>query len=640
MATEAKITISAVDKTAGAFASIKSNLAGLGGQVMSVTGALGGLSAAGALAGLVAMVRQSANAIDAFNDLADATGASIENISALESVALRTGTSFETVSSTLVKFNGVLKDAKPGSEAEQALRALGLEAEALRRQDPAEALLVVAKALDGFADDSNKARLTQELFGKSLREVAPLLKDLVESGQLVATTTRQQADEADRFNKMLFEMSANAQTLSRHLSIDLVQGINAAARAVREGGLIEGLQVLLTGTDQYKNDKRLVELTQQKLRLETSVARMEAQRATRPANEALIGRQRDELARVEAELKTTLAYRQTLAAQGPKPEAAKPGLPSLPTVKAGRAGSDVPDQARELAAYVNALQGAMDKTRDLTEVEKARAFLLSQGRAGEIQQVRELVLGMAEQVDAEKSFSQALHDKRAAAAAAGDAILKANEEYQSLIKSLLDATPTAQLERQRVAMQALAEEFEAGRISAEQFNEAASTYLGLDKTPVGLDEAARRSEALASSIEDGILKGFREGQSAADIFLTELKAQFAKTVLRPVIQPIAEAGSSLISSGLSAIAGVLGLNSFDVGTDYVPHDQIALIHKGERIVPAAQNTRGGGQAVTVVQNFTVGDVATVAMVREAVAGSERRIAAGMSRSKRYGGAME
>lgn len=47
---------------------------------------------------------------------------------------------------------------------------------------------------------------------------------------------------------------------------------------------------------------------------------------------------------------------------------------------------------------------------------------------------------------------------------------------------------------------------------------------------------------------------------------------------------------------------------------------------------------GGGQPVIVHQNFTVGDVATVSMVRDAVKGSEARISGALGRSQRYGGA--
>lgn len=60
---------------------------------------------------------------------------------------------------------------------------------------------------------------------------------------------------------------------------------------------------------------------------------------------------------------------------------------------------------------------------------------------------------------------------------------------------------------------------------------------------------------LGDSIEEGILDGFRRGKDLSDIFLDELKAQFARTVLRPVIAPVAEAGNALIGALVNAVAG-------------------------------------------------------------------------------------
>ncbi|MCZ8073850.1 MAG: hypothetical protein O9341_06930, partial [Paucibacter sp.] len=132
-------------------------------------------SVVGALAGFVAVDRmvesfkQAVDGLDKLNDVADATGASIENISGLEDVIRRTGGTIETVETTLIKFNAVLSEAKPDSPMAQALQQIGLKAEELRKMDPAEALLATAKALRGYADDGDKARLVQELFGKSVR---------------------------------------------------------------------------------------------------------------------------------------------------------------------------------------------------------------------------------------------------------------------------------------------------------------------------------------------------------------------------------------------------------------------------------------------------------------------------------------
>lgn len=60
--------------------------------------------------------------------------------------------------------------------------------------------------------------------------------------------------------------------------------------------------------------------------------------------------------------------------------------------------------------------------------------------------------------------------------------------------------------------------------------------------------------------------------------------------------------SAADQEGLDSL--IAGLSSFDVGTDYVPEDMIAKIHKGERIVPAAQNKSGyGGMNLVINQSF-------------------------------------
>lgn len=184
-------------------------------QAFSGLGAkIGGALSLGAI---VAFVKQTANAIDAMNDLADATGASIEEISKLDQVARRNGATLDQVGGMLVKFNAALKEADGKNGASIALQAIGLEAAKLRQLDPAEALRQTAVALAGFADDGNKARIMQELLGKSVREAAPYLKDLAEAGTVNAKVTTQQAAEAERFNKQLSLMSANAADAARSL---------------------------------------------------------------------------------------------------------------------------------------------------------------------------------------------------------------------------------------------------------------------------------------------------------------------------------------------------------------------------------------------------------------------------------------
>lgn len=204
-------------------AQIEARYARMSALASSVGAALGG---AISIAGITQFLRSTIDGVDALNDLSDATGASIENISALEDIAARTGTTMDTVGSALVKLNKVLAEADPNSPMARALQAIGLNATELRKLDPAEALRRTAVALAGYADDGAKARLVQELFGKSIREVAPLLKDLADAGQLNATVTTEQAKAAEEFNKQLFSLNKNVVDAARTVSGPLVNALN------------------------------------------------------------------------------------------------------------------------------------------------------------------------------------------------------------------------------------------------------------------------------------------------------------------------------------------------------------------------------------------------------------------------------
>src|SRR5690242_4155672 len=85
---------------------------------------------------IVTFTRETLDAIDALNDAKDATGATVENLSALEDIARRNGGSLDEVTGILVKFNAALKEADGKNTISQALKAIGLSAEELRRGDP------------------------------------------------------------------------------------------------------------------------------------------------------------------------------------------------------------------------------------------------------------------------------------------------------------------------------------------------------------------------------------------------------------------------------------------------------------------------------------------------------------------------
>jgi len=120
-------------------------------------------------------------------------------------------------------------------------------------------------------------------------------------------------------------------------------------------------------------------------------------------------------------------------------------------------------------------------------------------------------------------------------------------------------------------------------------------------------------DSTATLFED-IMKG--------TVSLTDAFKNFANSIIasiqRIMAQRLAEqlmgggsTGGSAVGSFLGGLFGGGKMASYDVGTNYVPNDQLALIHKGERIISASQNNPAmlgalsSGQSMTVHNNFTV-----------------------------------
>lgn len=381
-----------------------------GAQVTNVAGLI-----ASAFAGfsVVQFVRTNIDAVDSLNDIADATGASIENISALEDVAKRTGTTMETATAILVKFNAVLADAKPGSAQAEALKAIGLSAEALRKLDPAEALRVTAVALAKFADDGNKARLVQDLFGKSVREAAPFLKDLAEQGRLNAKVTAEQAEQAEKFNKQLFAFQAVIADVGRSIVKDMLPSLIEMGEQLRDarkeyGSFMDALLDQGLKVDPFKTlNENLTGTAQEIARVKKEIATTQSLRGGwflgEDAADADLKDLREELRLLEAR-ERVLRQRQLREGGGrgsvtplSTPATDKPSVGAV-----GAAGSpkkqEISEAAQALARYVEQMERELEKTVELTEEQRALNLLKSMGSTGEIPQVRELVLSMAKRV--------------------------------------------------------------------------------------------------------------------------------------------------------------------------------------------------------------------------------------------------
>lgn len=630
-----------------------------------VKSGLAGLVGAFSVGVAVNFVKSTINSVDALNDLKDATGASIENLSALEDIALRSGNSVDSMADSLVKFNKVLNEAKAGSDLDKTLKSIGLNAEELRKIDPAEALQKTAQALAGYADDGNKARLIQELFGKSIREAGPWLKDLAEAGKLNGTVTKEQADEAERFNKELAKLSKNSLDASRSLIGNYLPALNAILEAYRTGGFVAGTNAVgnalfdWEGSQQRKGIKNM----------QKDLADLRAQEAGITLDVfGIKGKVQAEIKATEAALKAAQnAYFKLTNVQGGRGTVNPPSVDARASAPAPfskekpgkKVAEEIDDNAKALAQYVRGLEKATETSLDLTEVEKARIFLTTIGTTGEIAQVQELVLGMAKRIDQEKELAELLKLKRAAATAAGDAVNKENDFFAAAIAG----TPTAKLEKQRADMMKLAEGFQAGAFgnpesmaAMQLYGEAASAMLGNlggDVKEVEGDFASLGA-TFSSSLEDAIVNGNGLRSVIQGLGQDILRITVRKTITEPIGNAITGAFSGFSLSKLFGFAdggvmtgrGPLPLRAYASG-GVASSPQLAMYGEGstpEAFVPLPDGRsipvtmKGGAQAVNIVIHNTIGSVASQSDVVQGMKAVRAQIIGELSRGQRMGGA--
>lgn len=657
------------------------------------------LSAAGIAA--VYFGKQLIDGLDALNDYSDATGASIENLSALEDVAVRTGASMDTVSGILTKFNNVLKEADGKNAAGQALKALGLSAEELKKIDPAEALRQTAVALSGFADDGNKARLVQELFGKSIKDAAPFLKDLAEQTSLVGKTTSAQTQAAEDFNKSLFALQKNAADAGRSLLQNLLPAMNEIIKAFNSGGLSAGIDALGNKMFDWEGNAARKGINN----LKGDIASL--QDAANNITFDIFGQkgkiQQDIEAKTAALKAAEASYFKLNSAAGGGRGSVNPplveGRASLPSITAVGGGKAATAKESEYQKYLENLGKQLDKIKEMTVAETVLADI-SSGRLklgkGESQEV---LLTVARQVDAAKALSEYTKLSAAAEEERASALFKLTAEQETQSKSLMEGNKTlreeveligknveaqAAIEQARlssaIAMKqeelvrrenagALIRETDAIRAQIEALTER-KDLVGMRGVAQKLADDAAEAKQFASQVgaafESSFEKAILEGGKLSDVLKGLAKDILGLYIRNSITGPLAKsiggaAGGFNFGSLTALFSGTsLGSSGFGTGLAYGNQDFGGFFADGgnpplgkfsvvgengpELFVPNTSGTiipnhaLGGGGAPTVNNyNFTVGDVATASMVREAVANSERRTANGFRRSRSYAG---
>lgn len=612
----AKIVITAVDNTKAGIDSAKRGVQSLSGAISSIPGFGGVAASLAAFAGLGAMqalVGDTISAAAAMDDLAEKTGASVENLSGLAKVAKISGVEIGLVETGLIKLSKALAGADDESKgAGHALAAIGLKAEKLREQDPAETLKEVADALAEYADGAGKTALAQDLFGKSGAQLLPLLKDLAEEERLQGKLTSEQAAAAEALEKAWNRTNAEGAAWAKTIVISMIPALaslldylNMTKIGLQEVGV--GLMTIVKAIPSY--------IEQASVSL-YSGGNAEKLQAVVDDRQRMFGEQRQKLIDLQGSYKPlrpsvddilagNVTPKKRLQYQSRVPSAPRAGRASAGGASAGGA------RARQIGGvndYDAILAERIARAIEQTDVVKAQQL------ADELAKLDQIAAA-----GLDPAIVKAVRDDLTGATkTAADELKRLND--------LLGATPTAQLEKLRDDMRFLTAALEEGRIAEEQYLEATTARIDVQKESVkntlsDLDQfAIQAAKNTQDAFADFLFDPFKEGvEGMLQGFGTAIRRMIANAVA-------ADLGKRLfgdIGAG-NGIGGLLGeglkffaaeLPSFAVGTPYVPRDMIAQLHRGERVVPAAQNAGSGASGHTVIVNQYLSGGAGAADVR-------------------------
>lgn len=561
-------------------------------QVGAVVGAA--FTAVGVAA--AAMVKSSIDAADEAFKAAQAAGVSTEEYTALAYAARLNGVEQETLAKAFTKINDLVADNA------KELKALGISTvDATGKVKTADQVL--GELADRFArmeEGAGKSALAATLFGERFGpQLLPLLnqgragiqalKD--EAVQLGVVFDTETAQAAEAFNDNMSRVGAAVEGVANRAASELLPALNSVSEMLVDvakneatvttasdvvkaavGGLITVFQTIaVVGSDVgfvFLSVGREIGAWAAQI---AALGRgdLEGFRAISDAVKADGERARAELDAFQARVMnlgkagggmSLEDLRRQELGYGTGGRTAPPKLP-------GTKGKD-PDA--DFKAYLNNLQQQVQKTQELGVAEK----LLDDIRRGSLSvsdTQKEQLLLLARQVDAINEASK-IAEERAERRRKDDAdALAALQEIERAdrdrLRALLDSGPAAQLERQRREMLFLAEAFESGKISAEEYTDAATGYLGL--TADKLTETKSLTEELgltfASAFEEAILGG----GDLSDVFKGLLQ-DIARVILRlEVIEPLLErikqaSKEGEVSSGGGIFKSILGavLGSF------------------------------------------------------------------------------
>jgi len=610
----------------------------LGSQIGKALGA-GFVAAAGATA---LLTKSAIDAQDKLLDLSIATGVTVENLGGIGFAAKQAGSDLESVASSFGKLNVKIAEAARGEkDASEAFKALGVAVkDAAGNTRSADAIFKdVATSFQQFADGPEKAALGMAIFGKSYQQMLPLLNDggkalqeNIDYFNKYAGVTTETAQKSSIFNDTLGKLGVQADALGNALVRELIGPLQTVAdemlRTAEQTTILNDAAALARDTFVFFVDKIANATTNLKIAgivIAEFAAKVKAiTEGALPGStrfDAISKAAREDVDRALKELDRFKGALQNAAAPPVKgiglesldamfkgkPEIGSRPAPRLSGPAAPKQKEAIDENTQAFARYVEQLDSAINKGNEYTKVQEV-TLAIEQNRFGQlIPQQKELLLLLAKQADAADEYSERIK-------------FNAEQERESMRilterQAIIDRFSSSNKKNaDSKTLEVLASEI-GGSISIIDYDLAKAGFEGIKDEIKETTSAAEELGLVFTSAIGDFIKDPTQGKSFFKALIEDvLQLTTQLLILKPLAEGMTEifGGAKASSAGGKQIAGIgdffssiFGglVGSFARGTDFVPADGLAMVHRGERIVPAAENKKGS-RSVVINQTFS------------------------------------
>lgn len=242
---EAFVRATVVDETKEPLAAITRDMKAWGQSLSDIGKGVmaGGLAISGAGLALLTPLLAAAGRTEALGsalaDMSARTGATIESLGALKYAAEQSDVSFDALGMAITKLQKLLADP---AASKSGLTDLGLDPAALMAMKPEEQFAAIADKIAGIQDPAVRAAAAMEIFGKSGRDLLPLLNGgaqgieelmarAVELGIVMDTET---ATAAEAWGDAWATLTTQTDHLIASIGSALIPYMNALAEVIQD----------------------------------------------------------------------------------------------------------------------------------------------------------------------------------------------------------------------------------------------------------------------------------------------------------------------------------------------------------------------------------------------------------------------